>query len=276
MTPDNEIHKKLLDTARNRCLPYLTSREGIAFYRDRIAFVLVGSVATGLCREGSDIDIALVCDKDVYEAISSDTSWSLGRPTETRIDGTQLHYYGISFEQILARLKSLDDVYLYVYTHTIVLEDTQGNYSGRLSKMLADGSGVRKQRIEGKLDMLLRRSHALTSGIQEGDPVAIAKVSLQVITLCLKVIALLDDVPFDPRKHFFKTALSGELGMRLTDDIRHLFHELGKLGSIDDVDDSETFELPRKLQMITDVLCDASRKQGFSVGLDKPDRRHLE
>lgn len=276
MTPDNEVHKKLLDTAKTRCLPYLTNRDCIAPYRDRIAFVLVGSVATGLCREGSDIDIALVCDKDVFEAISPDTSWSLGRPTETIIDGTQLHYYGKSYEQISARLQSLDDVYLYVYTHTIVLQDTQDNYAERLSKMLADNPDIRKQRIEGKLDMLLRRSRALTSGIQEGDPVAIANVSLQVITLCLKVIALLDDVPFDPRKHFFKTALSGELGMRLTGDIRHLFNELGKLGNIDNVDDIGTFELPRKLQTITDVLCNASRKQGFSVGLDKPDRRHLE
>ena len=157
-----------------------------------------------------------------------------------------------------------------------MLEDKQGNYAERLSRMLANDPGIRKQRIEGKLDMLLRRSRALTSGIQEGDPVAIANVSLQVITLCLKVIALLDDVPFDPRKHFFKSALSGELGMRLTGEIRHLFNELGKLGSIDNVDDSGTFDLPGKLQTITDVLCDASQKQGFSVGLDKPDRRHLE
>ena len=115
------------------------------------SFVLVGSVASGLCREDSDIDIALVCDEDVYKAISSNKSWSIGRPTETWIDGTQLHYYGISFEQISERLQSLDDVYLYVYTHTIVLKDTQGDYTGRLSKFLENDPGIRKQRIEGKL-----------------------------------------------------------------------------------------------------------------------------
>jgi hypothetical protein len=124
--------------------------------------------------------------------------------------------------------------------------------------------------------MLLRRVRALRPCVQDGDVVATAKISLEVITLCLKVIALLDEVPFDPRKRLFKTAMSGILGMRLATDVRQLFHELGTLSDIGDECDRSAFDLPRRVQIVTDVLCDAARKQGFVVGLDKPDRRHIE
>ena len=276
MTSTNEVHKRLLDVAKTECLPYLVTRQEIAPCQDRIAFVLVGSVATGLCQEDSDVDIALICDQDMYEVISKGTRWVAGRPTEVTVNHTQLHYYGVTFEQITGRLQDLDDVYLYVYTHAIVLQDKRGNYTRRLSKMLSADPGVRKQRIEGKLDMLLRRSRALKSCIQGGDPVAVAKVSLEAITLCLKVIALLDDVPFDPRKRLFKTAVSGPLGTRLAEDIRQLFHELGALDTVENGTDGRAFGLPTKLDTITNVLCDAARKQGFCVGLDKPDGRHAE
>ena len=92
----------------------------------------------------------------------------------------------------------------------------------------------------------------------------------------MKVIALLDDVPFDPRKRLFKTALSGRLGTHLAPDVSQLFQELGTLGALADGIADRVFRLPARLDTITDALCDAAQEQGFSVGLDKPDRRHVE
>jgi predicted nucleotidyltransferase len=262
--------------AKTKCLRYLVTRQEIAAHEDRITFLLVGSVATGLCREDSDIDIALLCDQDVYKAISKETQWATGRPTEATVEHTQLHYYGITFGEVTARLQDLDDIYLYVYSDAVVLQDKQDNYTHRLSKLLSTGSDVRRQRIEGKLDMLMRRRRALRFCLQEGDPITVAKISLENIVLCLKVIALLDDVSFDPRKRFFRTALSGPLGIRHAKDVRQLFHELGALDALGNENNGRAFGLPAKLDTITDMLCDVARNHGFRVGLEKPDRRHTE
>ncbi|MBN1348345.1 nucleotidyltransferase domain-containing protein [candidate division KSB1 bacterium] len=234
----NEIQKALLDLARSKCLPHLMSLDELSSYADRIAFVLVGSVATGLCRKDSDIDMALVCEKDVYKVISQNRPWQVGRPSETTIEGVQLHYYGITFDEIEAKLKALDDVSLYVYSHALVLYDIHNSYEERFAGLLSHIPVIRKRRLEGKLDMLLRRSRALRSCFDEGDIITIARVALELITLSLKVIALLDDVPFDPRKRLFKTALSGNLGRRLAPDMRQLFCVIGNLGNFRD--DPET------------------------------------
>ena len=276
IVPQNETHARLLDIAKTKCLPYLVSQENFIPYLDQITFVLVGSVATGLCREGSDIDIALICDRDILDKISSNTSWAAGRPTETIIQGTQLHYYAVSFERISEKLQELDDGYLYLYSNAIILRDAQENYLKRLSKLFENNPEIRKQRIEGKVDILLRRLVALSACIQEGDPIVTSKVAIEVISLCLKIIAILDNVPFDPRKRFFKTALAGNLGKRLACDIRGALCELGSLGKLDAGNDCSIFELLGKLQSIAEILCDSARKQGFSPSLKEADRRHLE
>jgi len=63
--------------------------------------------------------------------------------------------------------------------------------------------------------MLLRRRNALHAVIADGDIIVIARVCLELISLCMKVCALIDDVPFTPRKRFFQTALAGPLGREL-------------------------------------------------------------
>ena len=271
-----KIQSELQEYAKSRCLPYLLNLPRFASSIEQLSFITVGSVATGLCKENSDIDIAIVCDGESYETISCDTQWDSGRPSEARIDGIQLHYYGISFEKIESRLWELDDVYLYVYSHVIVLRDPQNRYTQRLGTLSSYIPEIRKQRVEGKLDMLLRRSRALGHCLDEGDPLLTGRVCLEVIGLCLKVIALLDDVPFDPRKRLFKTALRGRVGQQMEDKVRQLFSNLGALGSAESGSDFADFLFPDKLNEIVNTLSHEARKQGFRVGLERPDRRHIE
>ena len=271
-----DVQSRLIEFAKSSCLPYLLRLPGVAPHIDRIAFILVGSVATGLCRKDSDVDIALVCDNDIYKAISVGYEWNKGRPSEARIEDIQLHYYGIRLDEIKTRLRELDDVYLYVYSNTIVLQDTGNRYTRSLGGFLSSVPEIRGKRIEGKLDMLLRRSRALQHCLAERDILTIGKVCLELITICLKLTALLDDVPFDPRKRLFKTAMSGKLGQCLQERVRDIFSGLGNLGQLKTDSDFVSFELPDKFKDIIRLLSQETRTQGFCVGLEKPDRRHME
>ena len=107
-----EIQTRLKGFARGKCLPYLMELPKFSSYIDRLSFILVGSVATGICDETSDIDIAIACDENVYSIVSKDTLWSKRRPTEVQFDGVQLHYYAVAFEEIQQKIEELDDVYL--------------------------------------------------------------------------------------------------------------------------------------------------------------------
>lgn len=271
-----ETQDKLQEFARSRALPYLLELPLLKPYADGLSLVLVGSAASGLCRLDSDVDIAIICDNETYKIISQGTSWDVSRPTEITIDGIQLHYFARSFEQIEERLSELDDDYLYHYSNAVVLRDPRGQFTGRLGKLFSHSPEVRKQRLEGKLDMLVRRSRALESCLDQKDILTIARVCLELITLCLKVTPLLGDVPFDPRKRLFSTALKGCVGGRVGERIRELLSSLGTLGQLREDSDFVNFAFQPKLAELSAILCEEARKQGFRVGLDSPDRRHIE
>ena len=270
-----ETQQVLLAFAKNECLQHLLTHPQIGPWADRIAFVLVGSVATGLCRAGSDVDVALLCDADVYNQRSPGTLWARGRPTEAMVDGTQLHYYGITLAEVATKIAEHDDVCLYVYGHTVVLKDSQAGHAKRLARLMGDAQDLRQQRAERKLDMLMRRSRALRAVLADGDPITVAEVFLEVIRLLVKVVALLDGVPFDPRKRLFGTALAGPLGTRLCPQVTALLGQLSLLGRPDDLPHSGT-QLIEDIDAVAGTLADIAASQGFRVGLDRPDRRHAE
>jgi len=269
-----DIQIKLLEFAKSDCMSYLLNLPVIAPYSDQISFVLVGSVASGLCQENSDIDIALICDDKIYKIISKNSSWDKGIPTETKLNGIQLHYFGITSDKIKAKLEQLDDIFLFVYSNVIILKNEQKIES--LNAFIKKASKIRRQRIEGKLDMLLRRLLAFKQCLIEKDIMVTYRICMDLITICLKVIALLDNVPFDPRKRFFKTALSGELGQKLQRKVQIIFSELGKIGQQGDDEAFIYSDLPGKFDDIVQCLSDETVKQGFRVGLEKPDYRHME
>lgn len=157
----NEVQTRLLEFARNEALPYLVQHPKFSDYIGRLSFILVGSSATGLCRPDSDVDIAVVCVKELFDKISKETRWLEGRPSQEIINGVQLHYYAISFEIIEEKFEQLDDLYLYVYSNCIILQDANNQYAKRIKTNDSRIAEIRRARIEGKLDMLLRRSKVL-------------------------------------------------------------------------------------------------------------------
>ena len=265
----------LQQVARSHCLPHLLAEPGFQSFQDRLSFVLVGSVATGTCHAKSDIDIAIICDPAVLEAISAGTDWQEGRPSETSIEGVQLHHYGIAFDAIDRRLRELDDEYLYVYGNALVLRDPGNRFTRETSWVREEEAEIRKQRIEGKLDMLLRRSRGLEQTLEVGDLVGTARVCLELITRCLKLTALLDRKAFDPRKRLFATATEGEIGRRIDRQVRRMFSALSILGEIEDPGDFTRFPFMLELKEVAGVLSEEARSQGYCVGLEHPDRRQI-
>ena len=258
-----DVQERLREFARSMALPYLMELPKIKPHTANLSFVLVGSAAAGLCREDSDVDIAIVCDKATCEYVSEGQSWSEGRPTLVRIQGTQLHYYAISFEQIEAKMAVLDDGALYLYGTAIIISDPSRRYESLLSRLKGLGCGTRKERLEGKMDMLLRRMRALEGCMSQDNPdeLVIAEIYLEIIRRMLKIVALLDDISFNPRKRLFTTALMGRLGQRLEGVIRGLLSRVGGTES---------------LKQLVKVLGQEAESQGFRVGLDAPDRRQME
>lgn len=273
---NRKVQKRLLDFARSECLPWLQQQDAIAPHRNFIAFVLVGSVATGLCREDSDVDIALVCSRWIYENISRDTRWEMGRPTEVILKGTQLHYYGIPLNRLEQKLGELDDVYIYVYGNAVVLKDEEGLFEDLLKRHPVNSRKVWKTRTRGKLDMLLRRRKALEQSIESGDPIAFSTILLEVLVRCLKVTALLDHVPFDPRKRLFSTATSGSLGGELLSSFRDIFSHFS-LGSVmPETEEKDLKKLYATIDEILKALKNRAVEQDCRTLLETPDPRFLK
>jgi hypothetical protein len=210
-----------------------------------------------------------LCDIATYARISADKPWSQGRPSEAQVGRQRLHYYAETFEAVLGRLEALDDACLYAYGTAKVLHDPKALFECNVLPVLRR-PGLRKERLEGKLDMLLRRTKALAGAAKEqANPLVLAKMSLEITSLALKVIALIDDVPFDPRKRLVETALVGPLGRGIAADVA----ELTQMAC----------QWPARGRVFLDHLTDLSRRlsqaadrAGFAVGLPAPDPRAQE
>lgn len=268
----NEIQKRLQEFARNQALQYLNTHFKSKDYIGKLSFILVGSAATGLCSSESDVDIAIVCEKEIYDKISNGTGWMEGKPSEEIIDGIQLHYYAIPFDLIEEKFDALDDLYLYVYSNCVILQDADDQFLRRIKTKNSKSPEVRKMRLEGKLDMLLRRSRALELCIKSKEDILVAaEICFEIIKLSLKVAALLDNIDFEPRKRLFYTALSGETGEKVKDKIGGLFYTIGLAGTTKDY-----IEFPQELTDLIYELSTEAHNQGFNAGLERPDKRHAE
>lgn len=268
----NEVQIKLQEFAKKQALPYLNEHPKFKDYIGKLSFILVGSAATGLCRPDSDVDIAIVCEKEIYNEISCETRWLDGRPTEEIINGIQLHYYAISFDLIEEKFNELDDLYLYVYSNCIILQDVDNKFAKRIKSKDSKTSEIRKIRLEGKLDMLLRRSKALEYCMNSNEDILVSiEICFEIIKLSLKITALLDNVDFEPRKRLFNTALTGKTGEIVKDKIRQLFYTIGLIGT-----SKEKIKFPKEITEIIDKLSKEAQKQGFKVGLEKLDKRCIE
>ena len=290
-----ELRSQFLALAQTKGLAFLDEQPLFKPRSDKLAYVVVGSVATGLCTPTSDIDIAVVSDQAVYEELTRDPAWAatLGSPesrqaltgdrppggdwpAQTVVDGVRLQYYCTTYEWIEAGIADLRDSYIYHYGTAVILRDPQQRYARLLESLRAAAPALRKQRLEGKLDWLRRRYGTLEASLRYRDVIGAVRVGLELIILAVKVTALLDDVPFDPRKRLLLTGLAGRLCYQLEGSFRQLLAALGELGRLDAGTNLTELRLPGRLVGIINILSDEARAQGFTVDLERPDPRCAE
>lgn len=98
---------------------------------------------------------------------------------------------------------------------------------------------------------------------------------LEVIKRILKVVALLDDIPFDSRKRLFGTALRGQLGKDLKDSMLYL---LSSLGEVEDLLTSSNKKeiFINTIEHIVDQISSKAKSQNYRVGLNKIDRKQIK
>lgn len=227
------IQKKLMDFAFGQAYPYILSQPEIAAHRDAFSVLLVGSAATGLCTEQSDVDICLLCDQKTYGQLAEGKRWLEGRPTEVILDGTQLHYYAVSSDALYQKIQDLDDVTFYVYKNAVVMDDTCGRYR-ELSERIC-GESIQILRLQKALDHLGRRRRALQYVLREQqDPITRMDIAAELLKHLLKCIALYDHQEFDIRKRLYQTALAGSTGTELRPKVDAMLALLGRIPNSDD------------------------------------------
>lgn len=236
MTAQEKLYKFATETA----YPYILQLPFYLEYREKISILLVGSTATGLCTDTSDVDICLLCKEQIFNDISEGTNWVNGRPTEILIDDIQLHYYAIGYEAIEKKILEYDDISFYVYGNAIALNDNSGLYS-KIKNIINDDE-IKIKRKNKAIDMLSRRNRALKQILsKESDPILRINIGLEIIELILTAAALLDSVQFDRRKRFYTTALSGKIGNKIIGKVDTLINILSNIGKIDDSENSCIF-----------------------------------
>lgn len=240
---------RLYNFASTRCIAYLIQDPILAPYANRLSVVLVGSVATGLCDDRSDIDIALVCDDQTYGLVSAGTDWASGRPTEVILGGVQLHYYAISLNEIAHRIHDLDDLSIHIYLAGVPLIDPGEQYARLIAGI--DKVALHERRLKHARGHLERRLRVLEDDLSAIDRLALAALLVELTRLVVKTIALIDGVAFDPRKRILATGLSGPLGQRMQPAIMELLADLGELGT--DLD-GRALSFPRHLRGIVEAL----------------------
>ncbi|MBN1624640.1 MAG: hypothetical protein JW903_09730 [Clostridia bacterium] len=267
----NQYKKVLSIFAHEKGFPYILNIPKIKKYENSICFLLIGSVAKGICGPNSDVDIALLCEDNVFSIISEGERWKSGRPSEVKIDGIQLHFYAEKVGDVVNNLRNLNDIALYNYTNVEVLRDDYDLYARFIKDINANNADVMKERLEGKLDFLIRRIYVLKSILKtNADPYSIIKIYVEVVSLFLKVIALLDNINFDPRKNLYKTSLSVYFGSSVKSEIDKIINGIGQAPYRDK--ESAILRLDNLLNIVSKNALD----KGYKVGLEKVDYRAEE
>lgn len=230
----SDVQQRLTEHARSKCVPFLLDTVLAGEHLDWFAVVLVGSVAAGQCRNGSDIDIAIMGSKENMDLLPEGARWAHGKPTETNIEGVQLHCYGISFEEVDERLKLLDDAYFYDYGNAVPLHDPSGLFADWAGRARFGDAELTRERIESGLDMLMRRVLALEQALDAEDHMNVAGIALEVVSRSLGLIALLEGAPFNPRKRLFESALRCPLGKTYEALLRACLRSIGEVGNAGD------------------------------------------
>jgi len=122
---------------------------GVDCPRDVFTVLLSGSRATGTHSVGSDVDLDVVCPRDVYESVQhaaveqglvaspSASFYLLPRDDWQRYYGPEVgrpHVALTPIDEVERHLREYDDVYLWIWSHTRVLHDPGGQFQRVLDR----------------------------------------------------------------------------------------------------------------------------------------------
>lgn len=209
-----EIKDKLFTFAKFVACPYVLNLDAVKPYVYDVSVILVGSVATGICNANSDVDLCILCPKKIYNLIYPNIEWNNGKYMELSISGISTRYYLEVIEDVLENLNKMDDLAFYLYGYSQPLDDVSGAHK-QLKKYINDQQlfSKRKKYIHNSM---LKRRRQLTKYIDSyTDPFGRMIVAYDTVRTLLRAISAYDNVPFDPKKHPYETALSGTTGQIL-------------------------------------------------------------
>lgn len=228
-----EIQEKLYTFARFVACPYVRNLDAVKPHLYNLSIILVGSVATGICSEKSDVDLCILCTKKTYDEIYPAIEWNAGKYMELTISGIKTRYYLECIEDVCDGLLKNDDLTFYLYNHARVLDDISGAYKN-LKKFIAEQQIIQKRKKHVHNAMLKRR-RALTKYLDMyTDPFGRLMVAQDTIRTLLRAIASYDNLPFDPKKHPYHTALAGQTGKILKPCMDDLLNCLSRLTDFND------------------------------------------
>lgn len=235
-----EITEKFYAFAKYVACPYVRNLDAVKPYVYSVSIILVGSVATGICTPDSDVDICILCPKKVYNEIFPKIEWNNGKYMELTISGINTRYYLESIEDVCEGLTKLDDLTFYLYNYSQPLDDVSGAHKN-LKKFISEQQIVAKRKKYVHNSMLKRR-RALTKYLDSYmDPFGRVIVAHDTIRTLLRAIAAYDNIPFDPKKHPYITALAGQTGEFLKPCMDELMNCLSKITDVKDVEARKQF-----------------------------------
>lgn len=230
-----EIQEKLYTFARFVACPYVRNLDAVKPHLYNLSIILVGSVATGICSEKSDVDLCILCTRKVYNEIFPKIEWNSGKYMELTISGIKTRYYLECIEDICDGLLKNDDLMFYLYNYAKILDDISGAYKN-LRKFIVEQQITAKRKKHVNNSMIKRR-RALTKYLDMyTDPFGRLMVVQDTIRTLLRAIASYDNIPFDPKKHPYHTALAGSTGTVLKPCIDDLLNSIPRV--INDGDES--------------------------------------
>lgn len=204
-------HKELLDLAKTDVLDYIKSLEVLDI--NEYAILLIGSVATGHCHEGSDIDIKIVCKTSSPSTLKNFMLKS-GSSQRVMIKETPVHYSFVSLDKVLKQLDFRYDTSYYTYSTAIYLED-KGHIKAAVQKGIeayADDESL----LADKIDYIRKRKNIFIEAFTAcHDPYAKMKMSMELIEQFMIASALKDKIAYDSRRHMYETSLFGVTGKKM-------------------------------------------------------------
>ena len=224
---------KLLAFAKYFACPFVLNLDAVRPYTHEVSILLVGSLATGMNTEQSNVDICILCKKKTAQLIDGEMNWSGNHSTELTINGVRTRYYIAELETVLRDLTKYDDLAFYLYGNAIPLDDVSGAYK-KLQQYIAEERLEAKRKRYIFSSLLMKRREVSAYFEVSADRAGHMIRSAELLKALLRAISAFDGNPFDPGKYPYQSAVRGKMGKVLQPGIDAVLSYMGRLADAKD------------------------------------------